>query len=57
VDIEEMFNVFNMGIGFVMVVRPNFTRSIMTGLRALGEKPFFLGKVKKATGETLIEWS
>jgi phosphoribosylformylglycinamidine cyclo-ligase len=57
VDADEMFNVFNMGIGYVLVVRPNFTRSIMTGLRALGEKPFFLGKIKKASGSTLIEWS
>jgi phosphoribosylformylglycinamidine cyclo-ligase len=57
VDSDEMFDVFNMGIGFVLVVRPNFTRVVMTGLRELGEKPYFLGKVKKATGETLVEWS
>ncbi len=57
VDSDEMFNVFNMGIGFVLIVRPNFTRAIMVHLRTLGEKPYFLGKVKKAVGSTQIEWS
>ena len=57
VDRDEMFNVFNMGIGFVLIVRPTFTRAIMTHLRGLGEKPYFLGKVKKAAGATRVEWS
>ncbi len=57
VDADEMFNVFNMGIGFVIVVRPFYTRSILTHLRSAGEKAVFLGKVKKATGEAVIEWS
>ena len=57
VDAEEMFNVFNMGIGFVLIVRPTFTKSIMSALRALGEKPYFLGKIRKAAGEPALEWS
>jgi phosphoribosylformylglycinamidine cyclo-ligase len=58
VDVEEMFNVFNMGIGYVMIVRPTFTKSIMSALRALGEKPCFLGKIRKTTGgEPALEWS
>lgn len=61
VDPEEMFNVFNMGIGYVLIVRPTFTKAIMTHLRTLGEKPYFLGKVKKAGGgegaEPRLEWS
>ncbi len=60
VDSDEMFNVFNMGIGYVMVVRPTFTKAIMAHLRALGEKPYFLGKVKKGIGtgsEPQLEWS
>jgi phosphoribosylformylglycinamidine cyclo-ligase len=56
VDREEMRRVFNMGIGFVMIVRPTFTRSILSALRTLGEKPYFLGKVKKTSGPVL-EWS
>lgn len=57
VDSEEMFNVFNMGIGYCLVVRPTFTKAIMTHLRTLGEKPYFLGKVKKGSGEPMLEWS
>jgi phosphoribosylformylglycinamidine cyclo-ligase len=57
VDLDEMFNVFNMGIGFVLVVRPAFTKSIMSALRALGEKPCFLGKIKEAQGQPSLEWS
>jgi len=57
VDLEEMYNVFNMGIGFVLIVRPAFTKPIMTHLRTLGEKPYFLGKVRKSSGDLTIEWS
>ncbi len=57
VEPVEMLNVFNMGIGYVIVVGPAFTRAVMAHLRALGEKPFFLGKVKKAAGESRIEWA
>jgi phosphoribosylformylglycinamidine cyclo-ligase len=57
VDLDEMFNVFNMGIGYVLIVRPTFTKSIMSSLRALGEKPSFLGKIRKSEGEPGLEWS
>ncbi len=57
VDPQEMLNTFNMGIGYVIVVSPSSTRAVMTHLRSLGEKAFFMGKVKKAPGEPRIEWS
>jgi phosphoribosylformylglycinamidine cyclo-ligase len=57
VDHDEMFNVFNMGIGYVIVVSPKSTRPIMTHLRALGEQPYFLGKIKKAVNGAQLEWS
>jgi phosphoribosylformylglycinamidine cyclo-ligase len=62
VDLDEMFNVFNMGIGFVLIVRPTFTKPIMSALRALGEKPSFLGKVRALEGggssrQPRLEWS
>jgi phosphoribosylformylglycinamidine cyclo-ligase len=57
VDSDEMFRVFNMGVGFVLIVRPAFTKPIMTHLRTLGEKPFFLGKVRKGAGEPTVEWA
>lgn len=57
IDLDEMLNVFNMGIGFVLIVRPTFTKPIMSALRAMGEKPSFLGKIKKSEGEPALEWS
>ena len=57
VDLDEMFNVFNMGIGYVIVASPKYTRSIMTHLRALGEQPCFLGKIKKAANGSQLEWA
>ena len=51
---KEMFRVFNMGIGYVLIVAPAFTRSIMAHLRKLGESPTFLGKIKRGTGKAMI---
>ena len=51
---EEMYRVFNMGIGYVLIVRPAFTRSIMAHLRRLGETPYFIGKVKRGTGQVVL---
>lgn len=55
VNKKEMHRVFNMGIGYVLVVSPSFTRSIMTRLRKLGETPYFLGKVKRGSGKVTIK--
>ncbi|MBN1436407.1 MAG: phosphoribosylformylglycinamidine cyclo-ligase [Sedimentisphaerales bacterium] len=55
VEEEEMYRVFNMGIGYVLVVAPGFTRSIMAHLRKLGEQPYFLGKVKRGSGKVILQ--
>jgi len=55
IEEEEMYRVFNMGIGYVLIVRPKHTRSIMTHLRKLGEKPYLLGKVKRGSGKAIIK--
>jgi phosphoribosylformylglycinamidine cyclo-ligase len=47
VDSLEMLRVFNMGVGFVMVVAPTFARPIMYRLRRMGERCWVLGKVRK----------
>lgn len=53
VDQIEMMRVFNMGVGFVMVVAPDFARSIMNRLRRSGERCWVLGKVRKGGPELL----
>ena len=54
VDAEEMFRVFNMGIGYVCIVRPWFAESIMQRLRRAGEQVCVLGKLVKGTGRVVI---
>ena len=47
VDSLEMSRVFNMGVGFVMIVAPTFAKPIMDRLFRLGERCWVLGKVRK----------
>jgi phosphoribosylformylglycinamidine cyclo-ligase len=51
VDTEEMYRVFNMGIGFTLIVRPTFAESIKERLEKLGETVYVIGKVVKGKGE------
>jgi len=55
VDAIEMMRVFNMGVGFVMIVAPHFAHSIMTTLTKAGERCWVLGKVKK--GGPALQWA
>ncbi len=55
VDETEMYRVFNMGVGFVMIVAANFASSVMARLRRNGERCWELGKVKKGGAE--VEWA
>ena len=47
VDPIEMSRVFNMGVGFVMIVSPYYANAIMTRLRRASERCWVLGKVCK----------
>jgi len=44
VPIEEMYTVFNMGIGFCLVVSPLDLERVLSRLQQDGEKPCILGK-------------
>lgn len=55
VDPIEMVRVFNMGIGFVMIVSPHFAGPIMSRLRKAGERCWLLGKLKKGGPE--LQWA
>ncbi len=52
---EEMYRVFNMGIGYVFVVRPAFAKSIARILRRAGEQPMIIGRVKSGKGEVHLQ--
>ncbi len=46
----EMFRVFNMGIGFVLIVAPDAAEETLTRLRASGETVYRLGEVTEGNG-------
>ena len=51
----EMRNVFNMGIGFCLIVRPSFAASIVKQLKRWGERAHVIGEVVRGTGKVRIE--
>lgn len=50
----EMFKVFNMGVGFVFVVRPKFVDGVSKALRKSGERPFLLGRIQRGGGRVCL---
>ena len=55
VEEDEMFRVFNMGIGYVLIVRPTFARAVARRLTRLGERPVEIGRIAKGTGTVVWE--
>lgn len=53
VEEDHMYNTYNMGIGFVLCVKPADADAVVAELKALGEKAFIIGSVKK--GEKAVE--
>jgi phosphoribosylformylglycinamidine cyclo-ligase len=54
VDEEEMFRVFNMGVGYCLIVRPTFADAIERKLAKMGETVFRLGTIEKGSGEVRL---
>jgi phosphoribosylformylglycinamidine cyclo-ligase len=52
---EEMFRVFNMGIGFVVIVSDYYADSIVRHLQEIGYPAWNIGEV--ITGEAGVEWT
>ena len=50
----EMFKVFNMGVGYVFVVRPRFVAGVMRVLQSAGEHPFDLGRIERGGGRVRL---
>jgi phosphoribosylformylglycinamidine cyclo-ligase len=50
---DEMFRVFNMGIGFVIVVRRSFARSIAAFLEKRGETVYHIGSIRRGSGRLI----
>lgn len=54
VEDEEMERVFNMGIGFVVITRPDFADSVQEQLEKKGQKVFRLGTAVKGGGKVKL---
>lgn len=53
---EELYNVFNMGIGFILIVEENKSEEIVLELEKLGEKPVVLGDIIEGEKGVELEW-
>ncbi len=47
---DEMRRVFNMGIGYCLIVRPAFADSVAEQLRRLGETVYAIGRIVRGSG-------
>lgn len=54
VDDQEMLKVFNMGVGYTLIVRPHFADAVRDKLSKQGEQPFVLGKITKGSGRVVL---
>lgn len=54
VDAQEMYRVFNMGIGMVIAVRAEDESRALQTLRATGEMPRVIGRVEKGDGTVVL---
>ena len=55
VEEEEMFRVFNMGIGYVLIVAEDFAESIAKKLTKYGELVYKIGRVTSGTGKVVLK--
>jgi phosphoribosylformylglycinamidine cyclo-ligase len=55
VEESEMFRVFNMGIGYVLMVAPDFANSIAKKLKRYGEKVYRIGTITPGIGKVILK--
>jgi len=52
---DEMFRVFNMGIGFVLIVAEDFANSIAKKLSRSGEQVYRIGRITTGAGKVVLK--
>jgi phosphoribosylformylglycinamidine cyclo-ligase len=55
VEEDEMYRVFNMGIGFILIVAEDFADSIAAKLEKYGEKVYKIGRITSGNGKVIIK--
>lgn len=52
---KEMFRVFNMGIGYVLVVAKDFANAALKKLAKYGERVYRIGTITKGSGKVILK--
>jgi phosphoribosylformylglycinamidine cyclo-ligase len=55
VEEDEMYRVFNMGIGYILIVAQDFANPIAKRLESYGEKVYKIGKITSGKGEVVFK--
>ena len=55
IDIDEMYRVFNMGIGYMIIISPNDADQTINILKKNKQKSIIIGKIIKGSGETVLK--
>lgn len=55
IEKKEMFRVFNMGIGFVLIVAADFADSIARKLTRWGEEVYKIGRITRGAGKVVLK--
>jgi phosphoribosylformylglycinamidine cyclo-ligase len=55
IEDDEMDRVFNMGVGYCLIVRPTFAEAAVRKLEKFGETVYTLGKITKGKGRVKIK--
>ena len=55
IDEKEMYNVFNMGLGFIIAVEDKDVDLVISKLSEINEKAYVVGKVSD-TGDVNLKW-
>ncbi len=55
VEDEEMYRVFNMGIGYVLVIAPDLADAAAEKLTSYGEKVYTIGTITGGTGKVVLK--
>ncbi|WP_249028500.1 phosphoribosylformylglycinamidine cyclo-ligase [Tannockella kyphosi] len=55
IEAKEMYNVFNMGMGFVLAVEPEDVDTVLSLLKDIDEAAYVIGNVSDS-GEVVLKW-
>ncbi len=55
IDLEELFGVFNMGVGMLLAVSPKHADKALKILHENGEKAYIIGQTEKGNGRVILK--